>query len=197
MAQSVIPDVAQASSHNAFIGAALLGVLFHLSIQTVEFEKFMFHYLAALPVLALGIAVVLSDFGRLAWAQAFVKSIFIEVVFNLSCLLSISIYRLLLHRCGRFPGPVGAKLSRFWTAYISSKNLQYYKELEKMHVKYGDFVRTGIQHCRPRTLHSTLCICKLTTFRAARNNCLPHYSCPRNIRSSVKIAQVNVVWPVR
>lgn len=158
MAQSLLPDLAQASSHNAFIGAALLGVLFHLSIQTVEFEKFMFHYLAPLPVVALGIAVVLSDFGRLAWAQAVVKSIFIEVVFNLSCLLSISIYRMLLHRCGSFPGPVGAKLSRFWTAYISSKNLQYYKELEKMHVKYGDFVRTGIQHCSPRTQHRTLCI---------------------------------------
>ncbi|KAK7721297.1 hypothetical protein SLS64_001593 [Diaporthe eres] len=66
-----------------------------------------------------------------------------ETVFNLSCLLSIGFYRLLFHRCGRFPGPMGAKLSRFWTSYTSSKNFQYYKELEKMQAKYGDFVRTG------------------------------------------------------
>ncbi|KAL2278404.1 hypothetical protein FJTKL_14499 [Diaporthe vaccinii] len=38
---------------------------------------------------------------------------------------------------------MGAKLSRFWTSYTSSKNFQYYKELEKMQAKYGDFVRTG------------------------------------------------------
>ncbi|KAH8758341.1 cytochrome P450 67 [Diaporthe sp. PMI_573] len=143
MVQSLPHYAAQASSDPAFIGAALLGVLFHVSIQLVEFERFMFHYLAALPVMALGMTTVLSDFGRLAWSQAIVKSIFMEIIFNLSFLLSIGVYRMLLHRCRGFPGPVGARLSRFWTAYISGKNLQYYKDLEKMQAKYGDFVRTG------------------------------------------------------
>ncbi|KAG6366127.1 hypothetical protein INS49_000303 [Diaporthe citri] len=114
-----------------------------MSIQTVEFEKLMFHFLAALPVMAVVMSTFFSAFGRLTWPQAFAKSVIIETVFNLSCLLSIGIYRLLFHRCGRFPGPMGAKLSRFWTSYTSIKNFQYHKELEKMQAKYGDFVRTG------------------------------------------------------
>lgn len=136
--------MAQASSYHAFTGSALLGVLFHMSIQTVEFEKLMFHFLAALLVMAVGMSTLFSAFGHLTWPQAFAKSIIIEMIFNLSCLLSIGVYRLLFHRCGKFPGPTGAKLSRFWTSYISSRNFQYYKELEKMQAKYGDFVRTGM-----------------------------------------------------
>lgn len=136
-------EVAQADSYHVFAGSALLGVLFHVSIQFVEFEKFMFHFLAALLVMSIAVSTVFSIFGQVAWHQAIVKTVIIEVIFNSSCLFSIGIYRLLLHRCRRFPGPFGAKLSRFWTAYISSKNAQYYKELEKMQAKYGDFVRTG------------------------------------------------------
>lgn len=152
MAHSLLQDVAQANYHHDLIGSALLGVLFHASIQNVEFEKFMFHFLAALPMMAVVMSTVFSAFGHLTWAQAIVKSVIIETIFNLSCLFSMGIYRLLFHRCGRFPGPVGAKLSRFWTAYISSKDVQYYKELEKMQAKYGDFVRTGMTTISPRTL---------------------------------------------
>lgn len=143
MVHNQLYEMAQAISYHDFIGSALLGALFHMSIQTVEFERFMFHFLAALPVMAIVMSTMFSVLGRLTWAQSFVKSVIIETVFNLSCLLSIGIYRLLFHRCGRFPGPVGAKLSRFWTSYTSSKNFQYHMELEKMQAKYGDFVRTG------------------------------------------------------
>lgn len=144
MVHSLLPEMAQANSYHEFIGSALLGLLFHMSIQTVEFEKFMFHFLAALPVMAVVMSTKFSVLGGLTWAQSFVKPIIIKAVFNLSCLLSIGIYRLLCHRCGRDPGPVGAKLSRFWTSYTSSKNFQYHKELGKMQEKYGDFVRTGM-----------------------------------------------------
>lgn len=145
MVHYLLREMAQANSCHDLIGSALLGVLFHLSIQTVEFEKFMFHFMAALPVMAIAMSALFSGFGRLTWAQSIVKSVIIEVIFNLSCLLSIGIYRLLFHRCGRFPGPVGAKLSRFWTSYTSSKNFQYHMELGRMQAKYGDFVRTGMK----------------------------------------------------
>lgn len=154
MVLSLLHGVAQANSYHAFTGSALLGVLFHMSIQIFEFEKLMFHFLAALPVMAVVMSILFSAVGHLTWPQAFVKSVVIETIFNLSCLLSIGIYRLLFHRCGRFPGPVGAKLSRFWTSYTSSKNFQYHKELEKMQARYGDFVRTGMTTgLPPETTH--------------------------------------------
>lgn len=158
MAHSLLGEMAHANSDHAFTTAALLGVLFHMSIQTIEFEKFMFHFLAALPIMAVAMSTVFSAFGHLTWAQALVKSVVIEGIFNLSCLLSIGIYRLLFHRCGRFPGPLGARLSRFWTSYLSSKNLQYYKELEKMQAEYGDFVRTGMATRLPKEAAKECCV---------------------------------------
>lgn len=164
MAYRLLHEMAQANSYDVFVGSALCGVLFHLSIQTVEFEKFMFHFLAALPVMAVIMSTLFSAFGNLTWVQAFVKSVIIETIFNLSCLLSIGIYRLLFHRCGRFPGPLGAKLSRFWTSYTSSKNFQYHKELDKMHAKYGDFVRTGMTtELPPGRCIEMLYTCELTS----------------------------------
>lgn len=143
MVPNLVQQAAQADLYGIVGRATVLGILFHLSIQTVEFEKIMFHYLAALPVVAVLMSTVFAVYGPCGWLEAVAKSFLFELVLNTSCLLSISIYRLLFHRCRRFPGPLGAKISRFWTAYISAKNIQYYKELDTFHSTYGDFVRTG------------------------------------------------------
>lgn len=143
MVPILIQQAAQADLYGITSRAAVLGVLFHLSIQTVEFEKFMFHYLAALPAVAVLMSTVFATYGHCGWLEAVAKSFLFETVFNTSCLVSISIYRVLFHRCRKFPGPLGAKISRFWTAYIAAQNIQYYKELEKFHSSYGDFIRTG------------------------------------------------------
>ncbi|KAF3044325.1 hypothetical protein E8E12_007952 [Didymella heteroderae] len=74
---------------------------------------------------------------------AFWASTMFATCFNITTLSSIAIYRLFFHRCRNFPGPLPAKISRFYAAYLSAKDVQYYKELAKVHEKYGDFVRTG------------------------------------------------------
>lgn len=56
---------------------------------------------------------------------------------------SMLIYRVFFHRLGRFPGPFLARLSNFYIVSLAGKNMQEYKEVEKLHEKYGDFVRTG------------------------------------------------------
>lgn len=145
MVPNVVQQAAQADLYGIVGRAAVLGILFHMSIQAVEFEKIMFHYLAALPVVAVLMSTVFVVHGPCGWLEAVAKSFLFESVFNTSCLLSISIYRVLFHRCKNFPGPLGVKISRFWTAYISAKNIQYYKELDKFQSTYGDFVRTGKQ----------------------------------------------------
>ncbi|KAF4545568.1 Cytochrome P450 [Lasiodiplodia theobromae] len=52
-------------------------------------------------------------------------------------------YRLFFHRLRKFPGPFGAKLSRFYVTLTSAKKVQYHEEIKKWHEKYGDFIRTG------------------------------------------------------
>jgi hypothetical protein len=113
--------------------AALCGVLFHLSIRPIEFEFIMFHFMAAFAF----------TFSLLVYAFGFGKALLFAGSFNTAVLSSIAVYRLVFHRCGKFPGPFSAKLTRFYAASLSAKNVQYYKELAKMHEQYGDFVRTG------------------------------------------------------
>jgi hypothetical protein len=121
-------------SHGAG-AAALLGVLFHLFVCQIEFELIMFHFMAA----------SLFAFAGMILTFGFVKASLFAASFDAAVLTSIAIYRLVFHRCRKFPGPVGAKLTRFYAANLSAKNVQYYKELAKMHSQYGDFVRTGEQ----------------------------------------------------
>jgi hypothetical protein len=112
---------------------ALFGTLFHLAIQPVEFELYMFHFMAAYAI------TFLLSIYTLGFTTPFVFS----STFNIGVLGSIAFYRLLLHRCKKFPGPLAAKLTRFYAARLSAKNVQYYKELANLHGQYGDFVRTG------------------------------------------------------
>ena len=55
---------------------------------------------------------------------------------------SMFTYRGFFHRLGRFPGPVGARFSKFWHVWAcrDSRNFQV---LDALSNKYGDFVRTG------------------------------------------------------
>ena len=129
-------SIIRAVQGDAFHGAqaaALLGVLFHLSIRGIEFELVMFHFLAA------GTFV----FAGLIFAFGVAKATLFGLSFDVGALVSIAVYRLLWHRCRSFPGPLAAKLTRFYAANLSAKDLQYYKELAKLHEQYGDFVRTG------------------------------------------------------
>jgi hypothetical protein len=113
--------------------AALLGVVFHLVIRPIEFELIMFHFMAAWVV----------AFTGLVYTVGLVKALLFASSFNTGLLGSIAVYRLVFHRCRKFPGPFAAKLSRFYAASLSAKDVKYYKELANMHGQYGDFVRTG------------------------------------------------------
>lgn len=54
----------------------------------------------------------------------------------------MTIYRLFFHPLRRFPGPVLARVSKLWHVFhcINSRN---YLLLDKLHLQYGEFVRTG------------------------------------------------------
>ncbi|KAH7036039.1 cytochrome P450 [Microdochium trichocladiopsis] len=140
---AVLSSVAQASPGRSVVAAAFLAVGFHTAIQSVEFELYMFPFLAvsssSWPLLS-GLYLTFGDNSTLgAWG----KAALVAASFHGSLLTSIATYRLFFHRCRKFPGPVGARLSRFYATYLSTKSVQYHKELEKMMLEYGDFVRTG------------------------------------------------------
>jgi hypothetical protein len=56
---------------------------------------------------------------------------------------SMIIYRLFFHPLRHFPGPVLARVSKFWHVFRLS-GLQNQLLLEDLHQKYGDIVRVGM-----------------------------------------------------
>jgi hypothetical protein len=139
--QHAIEGVAHGSLAYGPGAAALLGVLFHLSIRPIEFERIMYHFMVTSALAILG----------MVHEPGILRAVLFATSFNTALLTSITAYRLAFHRCCRFPGPIGSKISKFYAAKLSAKSVQYYKELAKMHEQYGDFVRTGepLHQCVP------------------------------------------------
>jgi len=55
---------------------------------------------------------------------------------------SIVAYRVFFHRLSRFPGPLAAKITRFYTTYLAQRG-PLHLEQAKLFDKYGDIVRIG------------------------------------------------------
>jgi hypothetical protein len=126
---------------------AALGGVFHLSIQSFEIDYRLWLLLAVYT----GDFVILANVYRvlygLGWLSALARASLAGVSFNLGLFASLAIYRLYFHRLHRFPGPWVARLSRWYAVErAASSGLQYHLELQKLHQRYGDFVRTGNIH---------------------------------------------------
>lgn len=140
---NMLSEIAQASLGRTAAISTILGIGFHAAIQSVEFEVYMFYFLglttASWPLLA----AFYLQLGQCSIFQALARTALVQVAFHGALLLSIVTYRVAFHRLRRFPGPFGAAVSRWYTLYLASKNVQYHLEVQDMHSKYGDFVRTG------------------------------------------------------
>ncbi|KAE8357001.1 cytochrome P450 [Aspergillus coremiiformis] len=125
--------------------AALLGTLLHITIFRTSFrvEEYLYRLLGIYAVTVIFLIYAYFSATEFSPNQALGRVGLIVVSFNAGLISSISVYRVLFHRLHRFPGPFGAKLTRFWSAYLAAKNVQYHVELKKLHEQYGDFVRTG------------------------------------------------------
>lgn len=119
------------------------GIVFHSSIRNIEIDNrlgtLFVAYLFTWASLV-GIYVNLFDISLL---HSVATASYAGLCFNLALATSIGVYRLFFHRLRNFPGPWGAKLSRFYAVNLASKGLQYHLQLEKLHKQYGDFIRTG------------------------------------------------------
>ena len=78
-----------------------------------------------------------NDAGQAAQASAF-----IILSYGASLFTSITIYRIFFHKLRKFPGPIGARVSKFWHVGKLLRQPNF-KVLDELHQQYGDFVRTG------------------------------------------------------
>lgn len=139
-------NFAQASALHIFRAGVFMGVCFHVAIArpSFEFEQYMFPSLALAVILQISGILSVVIFSHQTIPGIMVQTIVLWIGFGFGCLFSTSIHRLFLHRCRAFPGPLAAKLTRFYAAHLNAKDVQFYKELGKLHENYGDYLRMGM-----------------------------------------------------
>ena len=74
--------------------------------------------------------------------KAFAQVTTVAFLYLAGLYTSLVTYRSLFHPLNKFPGPFGARISNFWlSAHL--KDGDAFREVQKWHEKYGDFVRVG------------------------------------------------------
>ncbi|KAJ9294970.1 hypothetical protein DTO271G3_6532 [Paecilomyces variotii] len=121
----------------------LSGIAFHSSIRNIEIDnRLRTLFIAYLFTWASLVGIYVKLF-HLSLLHSVATASYAGLCFNIALAASIAVYRLFFHRLRGFPGPWGAKLSRFYAVNLASKGMQYHLQLQKLHKEYGDFVRTG------------------------------------------------------
>ncbi|KAK7718862.1 hypothetical protein SLS57_005972 [Botryosphaeria dothidea] len=145
-----LKTVLETNNVTAATSAAALGILFHVTVvRYLDVDNFMYTFLALLWAAS---ALVTSAHLLIGFSfiSACARVLLLAISFDAGLFLSMAVYRVFFHRLRKFPGPFGAKVSRLYSAYLAGKDVKYYKEVEKMHQKYGDFIRTALNTYEPR-----------------------------------------------
>ena len=141
LSTSTSPDVKMTQ---VLVWVAGIGILSHLG-YFIRGE----HHLEAQLLMRLSIilplifTIVQFRIGRLELQQAAWNSFLIVTTYCTALFTSMIIYRAFFHRLRDFPGPRMAKITKLW--HVSKiSNFDNYRQVDRLHAQYGDFVRTGI-----------------------------------------------------
>lgn len=124
-------------------GSVLLGHIFHLLIQPLEVDLMPWRLLGGLLCLPALVLVGYVNIANFDMVSALLRTAAVSAAFSFGLVSSILLYRTFFHRLRRFPGPLGAKLSRFYLFNKVHRNCQGHLVTDQFHQKYGDFVRLG------------------------------------------------------
>lgn len=118
-----------------FVAAALSAILLHATILSrVEVDHL------TLRIAALSSAI----YGYLILTCGFASATSIAAAFWVPLWTHVICYRVFWHPLRSFPGPFGARVSKWWTVKkVWDTNWHYMKFQQQLQHEYGDYVRTG------------------------------------------------------
>ncbi|KIW05638.1 uncharacterized protein PV09_03509 [Verruconis gallopava] len=125
-----LPIVLGLSTH-LFLAHGEPDYQFHIFIMFWFFVYISFSYL----LVASGSMATLS---QALSATASFYAIYFGTLFT-----SIVIYRAFFHRLRKYPGPFMARITNFYNVALTVPKIRYFVEVEKIHKRYGDYVRLG------------------------------------------------------
>lgn len=123
--------------------AALGGATAHLSyFIRGEHHTEALRYAQLLVLVPVVLAYLLFSLAGLNVAAAARASSALTAAFLGGVYSSMLVYRIAFHRLGKFPGPFMWRVSKLWHVFQLGK-LDNFKQLDKLHQQYGEYVRVG------------------------------------------------------
>ena len=139
-----VPSTIMESTGAQLLASGTLGVFFSLVARQGEIEK---HLVAVLALFALANVILVSwapaYLGTTTTFQAVARVLLLDGALLTGLFGNIVLYRLFFHRLRNVPGPIGARISRFYAAYQTMKHAQMHRHVQSLHQQYGDVVRIG------------------------------------------------------
>ena len=131
-------------STNLLLSGAVAGLVIHQVIRRVFIDVYPFKIIGSVPFSYLVSLIAFYHYGEYSLRDAN-RQAFALVSYTLASLaVNILVYRAFFHRLRHFPGPFGARLSKFWAVWQTIKSkARWYQVTQKLHEQYGDYVRTG------------------------------------------------------
>lgn len=123
--------------------AALLGLLSHVlyfvhgTIHGREVPRIALLHAVAWLLLFISHAVATHSILHGLASASLLSTCYLVALFG-----SMTTYRLLVHRTRRFPGPLAAKVTKFYGAWLNRHSRMHEKHI-RLADRYGDFVRIG------------------------------------------------------
>ncbi|KAF8532950.1 cytochrome P450 [Trichophaea hybrida] len=115
-------------------------LIFHISTIRVELDYKLWN-LGGVYLCVYGLLVYAFSLDSNLTAGA-LKALLLSICFNATLTISILTHRIFFHRLRHFPGPFGAKVSRFWHIFKLWDSQAGHLLSQEMH-KHGDIVRYG------------------------------------------------------
>ncbi|KAH8603050.1 cytochrome P450 monooxygenase-like protein [Bisporella sp. PMI_857] len=127
------------------VSAISSSFIIHQFVKNVGIDRYPLTVLGCLIagywLVALGLQRTSHTYGSF-WAAQQVAFLAITSAV-VSLFINILVYRAFFHPLNAFPGPFGAKLSKFWSLrQVVKSDVKWYQVVSKLKEEYGDYVRT-------------------------------------------------------